>query len=59
MAVKITDVKITPQEVTVGETITIVVSAVDVTWEIIKQDFETWNDIKTELSNWKALLNHH
>lgn len=59
MAVKISEVKITPQEVTVGQTITITITAVDVSWEILKNDFTNWNEIKTELSNWKSVLNHH
>ena len=59
MAVKISEVTITPTQVTVGETVTIVIKAVDVNWEIIKNEFETWNKIKSELSNWKAVLNYH
>jgi len=59
MAVKINEVTITPMEVTVGQTITITISAVDVNWEIIKNEFENWTDIKNELSNWKSVLNYH
>lgn len=59
MAIKISGVNVTPQEVTVGETITITITAVDVTWEIIKEDFENWNQITTELSNWKSVVNYH
>lgn len=59
MAIKISGVSITPQEVTVGKTITIVITAVDVDWGVIKQDFSNWNEIKTELSNWKSVLNYN
>lgn len=59
MAVKISEVKLSPQEVTVGETITITIKAVDVTWGILKNDFVDWNKIKNSLSNWRYVLNHH
>lgn len=59
MAVKISDVKISPQEATVGQTITITITAVDVSWGIIKNDYANWNEIKTELANWRSVLNYH
>lgn len=59
MAVKINEVTITPMEVTVGQIITITISAVDVNWETIKNEFENWNDIKNELSTWNTVLNYH
>lgn len=59
MAVKISNVTILPTEVTVGQTITVTITAVDVTWEIVKNEFENWNEIKTELSNWNSVLNYH
>lgn len=60
MAVKITDITISPKnEVTVGQTITITIKAVDVTWGVIKEDFSNWNTLKTNNNNWNAILNHH
>ena len=59
MAVKISDVTILPSEATVGQTIKITITAVDVTWEVIKNEFENWNDVKTELSNWNSVVNYH
>ena len=60
MAVKITEITISPKsEVTVGSSITITVKAVDVTWEIIKEDFTSWNAIKNNNTNWNTILNHH
>lgn len=60
MAVKITDIIITPKtEVTVGESITITIKAVDVTWEVIKEDFSNWNTLKTNNTNWNTILNYH
>ena len=46
-------------EVTVGTPIKVTVSAVDVDWNVIKNDFDSWNDIKTNCTNWKAILNYH
>ena len=52
MAVKITDITISPKnEVTVGQTITITIKAVDVTWGVIKEDFSNWNTLKTNNNN--------
>ena len=59
MAVKISEISISPQEATVGQTITITITAVDVSWEIIKNDFDNWNEITTELTNWRSVLNYH
>lgn len=59
MAVKISNIEISSQEVTVGSIITITITAVDVSWEIIKDDFTSWNEINTELSNWRSVLNHY
>lgn len=59
MAVKISEVIITPKQVTVGQTINITIVAMDVDWQTIKNDFETWTDIRNELSNWKSVLNYH
>lgn len=59
MAVKISNVQITPNEVKVGQTFTVTITAIDVTWEVLKNEFINWNEIKTELSNWREVLNYH
>lgn len=59
MAVKISNVKVSPQQATVGQTITITITAVDVSWEVMKNEFTNWNELKTDLSNWKAVLNYN
>jgi hypothetical protein len=59
MAVKISNITVSPQEVAVGQSITITITAVDVSWGVIKNEFTNWNELKTELSNWKSVLNHH
>lgn len=48
-----------PVTVNVGEQVTIMVTAEDVTWGTIKTDFQTWNDIKTSLTDWKSVQNYH
>lgn len=57
MAVSIQNVTITPNVTTVGQTITIKVSAVDVTWGTIKTEFANWNEVKA-LTNWNSVKNH-
>lgn len=59
MAIKINQVTVNPTQVTVGQTFTVTISAVDVTWSEIKKDFQNWNEIKTELANWRSVLNYH
>lgn len=59
MPIRIANVVVSPQEVVVGETVTITITAVDSTWELIKNEFENWNEIKTELSNWNSVINYH
>ena len=65
MAVMIKNVVITKEDSTVpvafkvGETVKITITAVDVTWEVIKEEFTNWNGIKTGLSNWSSVMNYH
>ena len=59
MAVKISEISVHPSVVNVGETFTVTITAVDVTWEVIKNEFETWNDIKTDFTNWRSVLNYN
>lgn len=59
MAVKINEVQITPSVVTVGEPITITITAVDVTWEVIKDDFSNWEAVKNDFTNWNSIINYH
>lgn len=58
MAVKISGVTVSPQTVTVGQTVTITVTAVDVTWDVIKNEFTDWEAV-SNLTNWKSVLNYH
>ena len=58
MAVLIESVSIAPNVVTLGQTITITVSAEDVSWGTIKQKFNSWETIKASVSNWKEVKNY-
>ncbi len=58
MAVSIEAVSITPNVATVGQTITITITAEDVSWNTIKTKFESWEAVKTSFSNWKEVKNH-
>ena len=58
MAVSINAVTVTPSSTTIGEQVTVVVSAEEVTWNTIKSQFSNWNDIKTNLNNWNAVKNY-
>ena len=58
MAIKIDSVSVTPQTVNVGQTVTIKITARDVTWGVIKTDFTNWNAIKTNFADWKAVMNY-
>lgn len=59
MAVKISNIQVTPAVATVGQTIKITVTAVDVNWEVIKTDFTNWTAIKNDFPNWTSVLNYH
>ena len=52
MSVLIRTVNISPDEVNVGESITIHVYAEEATWSTLKSDFKTWEDVKQSFSNW-------
>ena len=58
MAVAIKGVSVTPNVTTVGQAITITITAEDVSWNTIKNDFRDWNEIKTTRSNWNAVTNY-
>ena len=46
MAVKVKRVTVTPQNATVGQTITITIVAEDSSWKTIREHFLSWNSIK-------------
>lgn len=47
-----------PLTVTVGTPIKITISAVDITWDYIANNYQDWSAVKTGFTNWKSILNH-
>lgn len=48
-----------PLTVTVGTPIKVTVAAVDMTWEVIANNFRDWSAVSTEFTNWNSVLNYH
>lgn len=57
MAIKITDVTITPQSTTVSHSILIQVGVVESDWAGIKKVYSSWQSIKDLFSSWTNLKN--
>ena len=51
MAIKISSVTVSPNVVNTGDTVTVTITANDVTWSVVKDDFANWNELKTTLQN--------
>lgn len=58
MAVQIKDVTISPNNVTVGQLVTVTVSAIDACWEDLKNDFTTWGEVRRSFTNWNKVKNY-
>ena len=58
MPVRINSVNITPSEVTVGQTVTITVSAEDIIWNNLKVEFTNWLEVENNFSNWKDVRDY-
>lgn len=59
MAIKISEVAISPQSATVGQTVTVTIKATDVDWSVLRDDFTSWENIRTEFTDWKSVLNYN
>ena len=57
MPVRINSVAITPTVTTVGQPVVVVISAEDITWNNLKNEFSSWGDVKVQFSNWKNVKN--
>lgn len=57
MAVKITDVTITPQSTTVNQSLFIQVGVVENNWSGVKKVYSSWQSIKNSFSSWAGLKN--
>lgn len=58
MAVRILGVSVTPNVVTVGQPISVVISAEETDWNSLKTDFESWGEVKYSFTNWNKVLNY-
>lgn len=58
MAVRILGVSVTPNVVTVGQPISVVISAEEIDWNNLKTDFESWGEVKHSFTNWNKVLNY-
>lgn len=58
MTIKITEIMLEPQNVSVGELVTIGIKVRENTWEYIKEDHIDWQDIKANFSNWQEVKNY-
>lgn len=58
MAVQITGVTITPSNVTIGQQVTVLVSAEEVCWENLRDDFTTWGEVRRSFTNWNKVMNY-
>jgi hypothetical protein len=57
MAIKITDVKLTPQTTTVGHSVLVEIKVGENTWESVIADYATWQDVKDGLLTWQDIYN--
>lgn len=57
MPVRINSVTISPTETTIGQPITVLISAEDIVWNNLRNEFSSWGDVKVQFSNWKNVKN--
>lgn len=58
MAVRILNVSVTPNVVTVGQPISVVIAAEEIEWSNLKNDFTSWGEVKHSFTNWNKVLNY-
>lgn len=58
MAVQIHSVSITPSVTTVGQPITVRVTAEEVDWNSLTSDFVSWGEVRCSFANWNKVLNY-
>ena len=58
MAIKILSATVTPSVVTVGQPISVTVSAEEIEWTNLKNDFSGWGEVKHSFANWNKVLNY-
>ena len=58
MSIRITNVALSANEVTVGQTITITIYAEETVWDSLKNDFVNWNEVRFSFTNWRKVLDY-
>ena len=58
MSIRITNIALSANEVTVGQTITITVYAEETVWDNLKNDFVNWNEVRFSFTNWRKVLDY-
>ena len=58
MPIRINSVQVTPTTTTVGQPVVIVVSAEDIEWNNVKQDFTRWIDVYHSFGSWDKVKNY-
>lgn len=58
MAVQIKGVTVSPNLVTVGQTVTVTVLAEEIDWGNLARDFTTWGEVRRSFANWNRVQNY-
>ena len=58
MSVRILSVSVTPSETTVGQPITVLISAEEIEWNTLKNDFVSWGEVKHSFTNWNKVVDY-
>lgn len=55
MSVLIKSVTISPNNLTVGQSFTVQVHAEEVTWNTLKNDLQSWGEVRRSFANWNKV----
>lgn len=58
MPIRIRNVVITPNETTVGQLVSITVTAEDISWGNLQTDFTTWGEVRRSFTDWNHVKNY-
>lgn len=58
MSIRINSVTITPTVTTVGQPVVFVISAEDITWNNLKDDFTDWGEVRRKFKTWDKVKNY-
>lgn len=57
MSILFKSVTITPSELYTGQPFTISAKVEEISWELLKNDFENWQSVKDSFTDWEAVKN--